>query len=77
MGAPAACLYPQLMPTSGYQYGCRCARCLDAHRAYHRAYRQAHARPPRRRKRTPAVEHGVTRWTIRDVVHGHSWVHIK
>lgn len=50
--APPACLYPQHKPSSGYVYGCRCARCRGWASQYQRAYYRAHhvpapPRPPR------------------------------
>lgn len=69
---PMICQFPTNTPLTGYQYGCRCARCVDAMRGYNSAYQRKikHKRPmsigplhgPRRPpKRTSAIDRVLAR----------------
>jgi hypothetical protein len=64
-----SCRYPENTPLTGYQYGCRCARCAEANRAYHRAWHHAHYVPRPPRQPVPVLERILARITV-DPVRG-------
>ena len=84
------CRYPHHAASTGYQYGCRCARCVEWHRTYFRAYQRAHyvAKPRGKpgRRPTPVLERILARivvdlatgcWLWTGSTHGNGYGQVK